>query len=131
MKWQRASAAIGSGIGGLPLIERTHEELASTVALAGFRRFRARVHHQHDFRHVSQVSLKGPIIAVVTACTTVCTPLACLPFAHSVWRSDGRDGLPAAQKPPSPLALAEPAAARALSTRNDNPKTACALGQGP
>ena len=114
-------ACIGSGIGGLPLIEETHTALQA----GGPRKISPFFVPGSIINLISgQISimygLKGPNLAVVTACTTA---------NHSIGEA-GRlieygdaDVMLAggAESTISPLGVGGFCAARALSTRNDDP----------
>ncbi|NKE68968.1 beta-ketoacyl-ACP synthase II [Ramlibacter sp. RBP-2] len=120
----RIGCNIGSGIGGLPMIEQTHAELASR----GPRRISpffvpASIINMIS-GHVSiKFGYKGPNIAVVTACTT---GLHAIGLSGRLIESGDADVMIAggAESCVSPLGIGGFAAARALSTRNDDPKTA-------
>lgn len=120
----RIGVAMGSGIGGLTTIEDGHKTLLDggpnkispffvpgsiTNMAAGLLAIR--------------FGLKGPNFAVTTACTTAthCIGLAARLIAYGdadVFVAGG------AEKGSSPLGMAGFSAARALSTRNDNPQAA-------
>jgi 3-oxoacyl-[acyl-carrier-protein] synthase II len=118
---ERIGAIIGSGIGGLPMIEDTLREYLKT----GPRRISPFFVPGSIINMVSghlsiMYGLKGPNLAVVTACTTA---------AHSIGEA-GRlieygdaDVMVAGgtESTVSPLGVGGFAAARALSTRNDDP----------
>ncbi|MBN9408574.1 MAG: beta-ketoacyl-ACP synthase II [Burkholderiales bacterium] len=120
----RIGVNIGSGIGGLPMIEETHAELTNR----GPRRISpffvpASIINMIS-GHVSiKFGFKGPNIAVVTACTT---GLHAIGLSARMIESGDADVMVAggAESTVSPLGLGGFAAARALSTRNDDPKTA-------
>lgn len=120
----RIGVNIGSGIGGLPLIENTHAELTAR----GPRRISpffvpASIINMIS-GHVSiKFGFKGPNIAVVTACTT---GLHAIGLAARMIESGDADVMVAggSEATVSPLGLGGFASARALSTRNDDPKTA-------
>lgn len=120
----RIGVVIGSGIGGLPLIEETHAELASR----GVRRVSPFFVPGSIINMISgQLSimfgLRGPNYAVVSACTT---GLHCIGDAARMIAHDDADVIVAggAESTISPLGLGGFCAARALSTRNDDPLTA-------
>ncbi len=118
---ERIGVIIGSGIGGLPMIEDTHDEYIKS----GPRRISPFFVPGTIINMVSgnlsiMYGLKGPNLAVVTACTTA---------AHSIGEA-GRlieygdaDVMIAggAESTVSPLGVGGFAAARALSSRNDDP----------
>jgi 3-oxoacyl-[acyl-carrier-protein] synthase II len=120
----RIGCNIGSGIGGLPMIEQTHAELSSR----GPRRISpffvpASIINMIS-GHVSiKFGFKGPNIAVVTACTT---GLHAIGLSARMIEHGDCDVMVAggAEATVSPLGLGGFAAARALSTRNDDPATA-------
>jgi 3-oxoacyl-[acyl-carrier-protein] synthase II len=120
----RIGVNIGSGIGGLPMIEETHSELVNR----GPRRISpffvpASIINMIS-GHVSiKYGFKGPNIAVVTACTT---GLHAIGLAGRMIEYGDCDVMVAggAESCVSPLGIGGFAAARALSTRNDDPKTA-------
>ena len=57
---ERIGCLVGSGIGGLPLIEDTHAELDGPRSAAHLAVLRAGFDHQHDLRpRVDQVRLQG------------------------------------------------------------------------
>ncbi len=120
----RIGVVIGSGIGGLPLIEETHGELTSR----GVRRVSPFFVPGSIINMISgQLSimfgLRGPNYAVVSACTT---GLHCIGDAARMIAHDDADVIVAggAESTISPLGLGGFCAARALSTRNDDPLTA-------
>lgn len=120
----RIGVNIGSGIGGLPMIEDMHAELVNR----GPRRISpffvpASIINMIS-GHVSiKYGFKGPNIAVVTACTT---GLHAIGLSARMIESGDADVMVAggAESCVSPLGVGGFAAARALSTRNDDPKTA-------
>ena len=120
----RIGCNIGSGIGGLPLIEETHTEMVNR----GPRRISpffvpASIINMIS-GHVSiKFGFKGPNIAVVTACTT---GLHAIGLSARLIEAGDADVMVAggAESCVSPLGVGGFAAARALSTRNDDPKTA-------
>jgi 3-oxoacyl-[acyl-carrier-protein] synthase II len=120
----RIGVNIGSGIGGLPMIEETHSEMVNR----GPRRISpffvpASIINMIS-GHVSiKFGFKGPNIAVVTACTT---GLHAIGLSARLIEAGDADVMVAggAESCVSPLGVGGFAAARALSTRNDDPKTA-------
>ncbi len=120
----RIGCNIGSGIGGLPTIENTHVEYVNR----GPRRITpffvpASIINMIS-GHVSiKFGFKGPNIAVVTACTT---GLHTIGLSARMIEYGDCDVMIAggAEATISPLGLGGFAAARALSTRNDDPATA-------
>lgn len=121
---ERIGVSIGSGIGGLPMIEDTHTEYVNK----GYRRISPFFVPGSIINMISghmsiMYGLKGPNIAMVTACTT---------GTHSIGEA-GRmieygdaDVMIAggAESTVSPLGIGGFAAMRALSTRNDDPTAA-------
>ena len=120
----RIGVNIGAGIGGLSMIEQTQMELANR----GPRRISpffvpASIINMIS-GHVSiKYGFKGPNIAVVTACTT---GLHAIGLSARMIESGDADIMVAggAESAVSPLGIGGFAASRALSTRNDDPKTA-------
>src|SRR5665647_210982 len=120
----RIGCNIGSGIGGLPLIEQTHVEYVNR----GPRRISpffvpASIINMIS-GHVSiKFGFKGPSIAVVTACTT---GLHAIGLSARMIEYGDCDVMVAggAESTVTPLAIGGFASARALSTRNEDPKTA-------
>lgn len=120
----RMGVIVGSGIGGLPLIEDTHAELVSR----GPRRISpffvpASIINMIS-GHLSIIyGLKGPNMAIVTACST---GLHSIGVAGRMIEYGDADVMIAggAESTISPLGLGGFASARALSSRNDDPATA-------
>jgi 3-oxoacyl-[acyl-carrier-protein] synthase II len=118
---ERIGTIIGSGIGGLPMIEDTHGEYMKTGPRRISPFFVPGTIINMVSGHLSiMYRLKGPNLAVVTACTTA---------AHSIGEA-GRlieygdaDVMVAggAESTVSALGVGGFSAARALSTRNDDP----------
>ena len=120
----RIGCVIGSGIGGLPLIENTHEELAKRGPRRITPFFVPGSIINMIAGHVSmKFGFKGPNIAIVTACTT---GLHCIGDAGRMIEYGDADVMIAggSEATVSPLGIGGFAAMRALSTRNDDPKTA-------
>ena len=121
---ERIGVMLGSGIGGLPMIENTHKEYMER----GPRRISpffvpASIINMMS-GHVSiQYGFKGPNIGVVTACTT---GLHAIGLAARMIECGDADVMVAggSEATVSPLGVGGFAAARALSTRNDDPTTA-------
>lgn len=120
----RIGCIIGSGIGGLPLIEETHTELTNR----GPRRISpffvpASIINMISGHVSMRFGFKGPNLAVVTACTT---GLHCIGEAARKIEYGDADVIVAggSEATVSPLGVGGFAAMRALSTRNDDPKTA-------
>ncbi|MBD7960704.1 MULTISPECIES: beta-ketoacyl-ACP synthase II [Comamonas] len=120
----RIGCVIGSGIGGLPLIENTQIELSNRgprritpffVPASIINMVAGHVSMRHGF--------KGPNLSVVTACTT---GLHCIGEAGRMIEYGDADIVVAGgtESTVSPLGVGGFAAMRALSTRNDDPKAA-------
>ena len=121
---ERIGCNIGSGIGGLPMIEATHTELVNRGPRRVSPFFVPASIINMISGHVSiQNGFKGPNIAVVTACTT---GLHAIGLSARLIETGDADVMVAggAESTVSPLGVGGFAAARALSTRNDDPKTA-------
>ncbi|HZS80368.1 MAG TPA: beta-ketoacyl-ACP synthase II [Herbaspirillum sp.] len=121
---ERIGVIVGSGIGGLPLIEQTKEDLLER----GPRRISpffipASIINMISGNLSIRYGLKGPNLAIVTACTT---GLHCIGSASRMIQYGDADVMIAggAESSVSPLGIGGFAAARALSTRNDDPATA-------
>ncbi len=120
----RIGCNIGSGIGGLPLIERMHGELVERGPRRISPFFVPATIINMISGHVSiKFGFKGPNIAVVTACTT---GLHAIGLSARMIEYGDCDVMVAggAEATVSALGVGGFAAARALSTRNDDPKTA-------
>lgn len=121
---ERIGCNIGSGIGGLPMIEATHTELVNRGPRRVSPFFVPASIINMISGHVSiQNGFKGPNISVVTACTT---GLHAIGLSARLIETGDADVMVAggAESTVSPLGVGGFAAARALSTRNDDPKTA-------
>lgn len=121
---ERIGCLIGSGIGGLPLIEETHTELTNR----GPRRISpffvpASIINMISGHVSMRYGFKGPNLAIVTACTT---GLHSIGEAGRLIEYGDADVMIAggAESTVSPLGIGGFAAMRALSTRNDDPQTA-------
>jgi len=121
---ERIGCLVGSGIGGLPMIEHTHQEYTER----GARRISPFFVPASIINMISgHLSIKygftGPNLAIVTACTT---GLHAIGEAGRLIEYGDADVMVAggAESTVSPLGIGGFAAARALSTRNDDPKTA-------
>jgi 3-oxoacyl-[acyl-carrier-protein] synthase II len=121
---ERIGVMVGSGIGGLPMIEATQDEYKAR----GPRRISPFFVPASIINMISgHVSIKygftGPNMAIVTACTT---GLHCIGEAGRLIEYGDADVMVAggAESTVSPLGIGGFAAARALSTRNEDPKTA-------
>ena len=120
----RIGCVIGSGIGGLPLIEDTKAELVARGPRRITPFFVPGSIINMIAGHVSmKFGFKGPNIAIVTACTT---GLHCIGEAGRMIEYGDADVMIAggSEATVSPLGVGGFAAMRALSTRNDDPKTA-------
>jgi 3-oxoacyl-[acyl-carrier-protein] synthase II len=120
----RIGCNIGSGIGGLPLIESTHAEYASRGPRRISPFFVPATIINMISGHVSiKYGFKGPNISVVTACTT---GLHAIGLSARMIEYGDCDVMIAggAEATTSALGVGGFASARALSTRNDDPKTA-------
>lgn len=120
----RIGCNIGSGIGGLPLIERMHGELVERGPRRISPFFVPATIINMISGHVSiKFGFKGPNIAVVTACTT---GLHAIGLSARMIEYGDCDVMVAggSEATVSALGVGGFAAARALSTRNEDPKTA-------
>lgn len=120
----RMGCNIGSGIGGLPMIERTHQALLDR----GPRRVSpffvpASIINMVSGHASIRFGFQGPNIAVATACTT---GLHSIGLSARMIEHGDADIMVAggAEATVSPLGIGGFAAARALSTRNDDPQAA-------
>jgi len=118
---ERIGVIIGSGIGGLPMIEDTHDEYLKS----GPRRISPFFVPGTIINMVSgnlsiMYGFKGPNLAIVTACTTAAH---CIGEGGRLIEYGDADIMVAggAESTVSPLGVGGFAAARALSTRNDDP----------
>jgi 3-oxoacyl-[acyl-carrier-protein] synthase II len=118
---ERIGVNIGSGIGGLPMIESTHDDY-----LAGGARkispffIPASIINMISGTVSIQYGLRGPNLAIVTACTT---GAHCIGAAARLIQYGEADAMLAggSESTITPLAVGGFASARALSTRNDDP----------
>ena len=120
----RIGVNIGSGIGGLPLIEETHSELVNRGPRRVTPFFVPASIINMISGHVSmKFGFKGPNIAVVTACTT---GLHAIGISARMIEYGDADVMicGGSEATVSPLGIGGFAAMRALSTRNDDPSTA-------
>ncbi len=121
---ERIGVMVGSGIGGLPMIEETQNDdlergprrispFFVPASIINMISGHVSIHHGYT----------GPNLAVVTACTT---GLHCIGQAARMIEYGDADVMIAggAESTVSPLGIGGFAAARALSTRNDDPATA-------
>ena len=120
----RIGVNIGSGIGGLPMIEETHND----VLKGGPRKISPFFIPSTIINMISgnlsiMHGLKGPNLAMVTACTT---SAHCIGESGRLIEYDDCDVMVAggAEATVTLLTVGGFAAARALSTRNDDPATA-------
>jgi 3-oxoacyl-[acyl-carrier-protein] synthase II len=121
---ERIGVNIGSGIGGLPMIENTHTEYVSKGPRRISPFFVPATIINLISGHLSiMLGMKGPNLGIVTACTTGLHSIGLA--ARLIERGDA-DVMVAggAEAAISPLGIGGFAAARALSTRNDDPQTA-------
>ena len=121
---ERIGVNIGSGIGGLPMIEDTH----NTYLEGGPRKISPFFIPGTIINMVSgnlsiMFGLKGPNLAMVSACTTA---THCIGDSARMIEYGDADIMVAggAESTVTPLAIGGFASARALSTRNDDPATA-------
>lgn len=120
----RIGVAIGSGIGGLPLIEKTHQNLVDN----GPRRvspffITATIINLLPGYVSIRYGLRGPNISIVSACTTGTHNIG---QAARIIAYGDADVMVAggAEMACSPLGIAGFNACRAMSTRNDEPERA-------
>lgn len=121
---ERIGVNIGSGIGGLPMIEDTH----NTYLEGGPRKISPFFIPGTIINMISgnlsiMYGFKGPNLAMVTACTTA---THCIGDSARLIEYGDADIMIAggAESTVTPLAIGGFASARALSTRNDDPATA-------
>ena len=121
---ERCGVIFGSGMGGLPMVEATHDELQKN----GPRRISPFFIPGTIINMIAGnlsilFNLKGPNLAIVTACTT---STHCIGEAAKSIRLGDADVIIAggAESVITELAIGGFAAARALSTRNDEPARA-------
>jgi 3-oxoacyl-[acyl-carrier-protein] synthase II len=120
----RIGCVIGSGIGGLPLIENTNIEYTARGPRRISPFFVPASIINMTAGHVSmRFGFKGPNLAIVTACTT---GLHCIGEAGRMIEYGDADVIVAggSEATVSPLGVGGFASMRALSTRNDDPATA-------
>jgi 3-oxoacyl-[acyl-carrier-protein] synthase II len=121
---ERIGCLVGSGIGGLPLIEATDGEYRERGARRISPFFVPASIINMISGHISiKYGFKGPNLAIVTACTT---GLHSIGEAGRLIEYGDADVMIAggAESTVSPLGVGGFASARALSTRNDSPETA-------
>ncbi|MFM9271333.1 beta-ketoacyl-ACP synthase II [Halomonas elongata] len=120
----RIGVAIGSGIGGLPMIEHNHNALQK----GGARRISPFFVPGSIINMISgnlaiQHGFRGPNIAITTACTTGTHNIGY--SARTIAYGDADVMIcGGAEMATTPLGLGGFSAARALSTRNDDPEAA-------
>jgi 3-oxoacyl-[acyl-carrier-protein] synthase II len=121
---ERIGVNIGSGMGGLPMIEQTHKEMLA----AGPRKISPFFIPSTIINMISgnlsiKYGLKGPNLAMVTACTTA---THCIGESGRLIEYGDCDVMVAggAESVVTELAMGGFAQARALSSRNDDPATA-------
>ncbi|WP_410015753.1 beta-ketoacyl-ACP synthase II [Sodalis sp. C49] len=120
----RIGAAIGSGIGGLGLIEENHTALVNGGPRKISPFFVPSTIVNMIAGHLTiMCGLRGPSICVATACTTGVHNIG---HAARIIAYNDADVMLAggAEKGSTPLGVGGFGAARALSTRNDNPQAA-------
>tara|TARA_B100001996_G_scaffold66573_1_gene48286 strand:+ start:192 stop:1433 length:1242 start_codon:yes stop_codon:yes gene_type:complete len=120
----KVGVSIGSGIGGLPSIEQTYD----TYIKSGPRRISpffvpATIINMISGNLSIKYGFKGPNLSIVTACTTgthnIGEGFRQIQYSHADVMICG-----GAEMAASPLGIGGFAAARALSTRNDDPEKA-------
>lgn len=121
---ERIGVNIGSGIGGLPMIEETHSDYLA----GGPRKISPFFIPSTIINMISgnlsiMLGAKGPNISVVTACTT---GLHAIGLSARMIEYGDADVMVCggAEATVTPLAIGGFASAKALSTRNDDPATA-------
>ena len=121
---ERIGVAIGSGIGGLPSIEKMHD----TYNKSGAKRISpffipATIINMISGNLSIKYGYKGPNLSIVTACTTgthnIGEGFRQIQYSHADLMICG-----GAEMATTPLGIGGFAAARALSTRNDDPQKA-------
>ena len=121
---ERVGCLVSSGIGGLPMIEETKAELTARGPRRVTPFFVPASIINMISGHVSiMFGFQGPNLAIVTACTT---GLHSIGMAGRMIEHGDADAMIAggSESTISPLGIGGFAAARALSTRNDDPATA-------
>ncbi|MCO4785773.1 beta-ketoacyl-ACP synthase II [Marinomonas atlantica] len=124
VNFKRIGCAIGSGIGGLPMIEKNVELLNASGPKRISPFFVPGAIINMISGHVAiRFGFKGPNISIVTACTTGTHNIG---MAGRMITYGDADVMIAggAEMAITPLGIGGFGAARALSTRNDDPKTA-------
>jgi 3-oxoacyl-[acyl-carrier-protein] synthase II len=121
---ERVGVAIGSGIGGLPMIEATHHDFLS----GGARKISPFFIPSSIINMIAGnlsilLGAKGPNISVVTACATATHSIG--EAARLIQYGDADVMIAGgAESTVTPLAIGGFASAKALSTRNDEPEKA-------
>jgi 3-oxoacyl-[acyl-carrier-protein] synthase II len=122
---ERIGVNIGSGIGGLPMIEDTHNDYLA----GGARKISPFFIPGSIINMISgnlsvMFGLKGPNLAMVSACTT---GTHCIGESARIIEYGDADVMIAggSEATINALAIGGFSSARALSTRNDDPATAC------
>jgi len=121
---ERIGVNVGSGIGGLPMIETTHKDyLASGPRKISPFFVPGTIINMVSGNLSIMYGFKGPNLAIVTACTTA---THCIGESGRLIEYGDADIMVAggAECTVSPLGLGGFCAARALSTRNDDPSAA-------
>ena len=121
---ERIGVNIGSGIGGLPIIEETHDDYLKGGPRKISPFFIPGAIINMIAGHLSiMFGLKGPNLAMVTACTTA---THCIGESGRLIEYGDADVMVAggSESTITPLAVGGFASARALSTRNDDPGSA-------
>ena len=121
---ERIGCLVGSGIGGLPMIEATQIEYAARGARRISPFFVPASIINMISGHISiRLGFTGPNLSIVTACTT---GLHAIGMAGRLIAYGDADAMVAggSESTVSPLGIGGFAAARALSSRNDDPLTA-------
>jgi 3-oxoacyl-[acyl-carrier-protein] synthase II len=118
---ERIGVNIGSGIGGLPMIEETHKTLLADGPRKISPFFIPSAIINMIAGHLSiQFGLQGPNLAMVTACTTGTHAIG--ESARIIERGEADVMIAGgAESSVCPLGIGGFSAARALSTRNDDP----------
>ncbi len=122
---ERIGVNIGSGIGGLPMIEDTHQTYVETGGPRKISPFfiPGTIINMISGNLSILLGLKGPNLAVVTACTTGLHAIGT--SARMIEHGDADVMVcGGAESTVCPLAVGGFSAAKALSTRNDDPATA-------
>jgi 3-oxoacyl-[acyl-carrier-protein] synthase II len=121
---KRVGVAIGSGIGGLPLIEENHTKMINSGPrrVSPFFVPSTITNMVSGFLSIMR-GMKGPNLNVVTACTTGVHNIGIGARAISYGDADVMV-VGGAESTITPLAIAGFGSARALSTNNDNPQGA-------